>query len=128
MVLAPSECRKSDSARSFLEGIIGNTANPIARVEYVDLRQSMRNGGGPACLRLRVVLTEAEFESVGQSSRVILDQHLYEELKVWIERNYRQRLTPQDLADPSLLHESRAALDELTQILSLGSIYQFQKP
>jgi succinylarginine dihydrolase len=127
MVLAPSECQKSDSARSFLDGIIGDTANPIARVEYVDLRQSMRNGGGPACLRLRVVVTEAEFEAVRQSSRVILDQHLYGELKVWIERNYRERLTPQDLADPSLLHESRAALDELTQILSLGSIYSFQK-
>jgi succinylarginine dihydrolase len=128
MVLAPSECQKSDSARVFLERIIGDTANPIARVEYVDLRQSMRNGGGPACLRLRIVLAEAEFESVGRSSRVILDQHLYEELKAWIERNYRERITPQDLADPSLLHESRAALDELTKILSLGSIYEFQKP
>jgi succinylarginine dihydrolase len=127
MILAPSECLKSDSARAFLERVLDDPANPIVRVEYVNLRQSMRNGGGPACLRLRVVLTEAEFESVRGNSRVILDQDLYQELKVWIERNYRERLTPRDLADPSLMHESRRALDELTQILSLNSIYEFQK-
>jgi succinylarginine dihydrolase len=127
MILAPSECLKSDSARAFLERVLDDPANPIVRVEYVNLRQSMRNGGGPACLRLRVVLTEAEFESVRGNSRVILDQDLYQELKVWIERNYRERLTPRDLADPSLMHESRSALDELTQILSLNSIYEFQK-
>jgi succinylarginine dihydrolase len=128
MLLAPSECRESASARAFLERIVSDATNPIARVEYVNLRQSMRNGGGPACLRLRVVLTEAELESVERGPRVILDQDLYEELRAWIERNYRECITPQDLADPSLLHESRTALDELTSILSLGSIYDFQNP
>ncbi len=126
MILAPSECQESRRARAFLDRIVQDTAIPIARVDYVNLRQSMRNGGGPACLRLRVVLTEAEFESVERSSRVILDQQLYDELKAWIERNYRDRITPRDLADPSLLGESRTALDELTKILSLGSIYSFQ--
>lgn len=126
MMLAPSECQESKRARAFLERIAQNAAIPIVRVNYVNLRQSMRNGGGPACLRLRVVLTEAELESVGRSSRVILDQQLYDELKAWIERNYRERITPRDLADPSLLRESRTALDELTKILSLGSIYSFQ--
>ena len=128
MLLAPSESRESGPARAFLERIVQDAANPIARIDYVNLRQSMRNGGGPACLRLRVVLSKAEFESVKRSSRVILDQHLYEELKAWIEKNYRERITPRDLADPSLLRESRTALDELTNILSLGSIYPFQKP
>ena len=94
----------------------------------MNLRQSMRNGGGPACLRLRVVLTEAEFESVQRTSRVVLDQSLYDLLKAWIERHYRERILPADVADPSLLRESRTALDELTGILSLGPIYDFQKP
>jgi len=127
MLLAPSECQESASAWAFLKRIVDDTANPIIGVEYVNLRQSMRNGGGPACLRLRVVLTGVEFESVRRDSRVILDQDLYEELKSWVVRNYRERIMPQDLADPSLLHENRTALDELTNILSLGSIYDFQK-
>jgi succinylarginine dihydrolase len=127
MILAPAECRESGSATAFLEGIIGNPDNPIDRIEYVDLRQSMRNGGGPACLRVRVVLAEPELESVQQASRVILDQPLYELLKAWIERHYRDRILSADVAGPSLLRESRAALDELTSILSLGPIYDFQK-
>ena len=87
----------------------------------------MRNGGGPACLRLRAVLTEAQFESVQRTSRVVLDQSLYDLLKSWIERHYRERILPGDVADPSLLRESQTALDELTGILSLGPIYDFQK-
>jgi succinylarginine dihydrolase len=127
MVLAPSECQESNSAKIFLERIIQDKANPVAKVEYVNLRQSMRNGGGPACLRLRVVLTEPEFEAVSNTSRAILDQNLYHELKVWIEKHYRDRISPDDLTDPRLARESRAALDELTAILRLGPIYDFQK-
>jgi succinylarginine dihydrolase len=127
MILAPSECQESGSAKAFLERIVQEESNPIRRVEYVNLRQSMRNGGGPACLRLRVVLTEPEFESVRESSHVILDQNLYHELKAWIEKHYRERISPDDLADPALLRESRAALDELTTILGLGAIYDFQR-
>jgi len=57
---------------------------------------------------------------------VFLTDALYESLKRWIERHYRDRLTPADLADPQLLDESRRALDELTRVLELGSIYPFQ--
>jgi succinylarginine dihydrolase len=59
---------------------------------------------------------------------VILDERLYDELKAWIEKHYRERLSPNDLADPALLQESRAALDELATILGLGTLYDFQKP
>jgi succinylarginine dihydrolase len=128
MILAPGECQESQPAAAFLERIVADEDNPVYRVEYVNLRQSMRNGGGPACLRLRAVLTEAEFASVQQTSRVILDQALYNLLKAWIERHYRERILPADVADPSLLSESRTALDELSGILSLGPIYEFQKP
>lgn len=128
MLLAPMECHQSGAARAYLERIVQEAGSPITQVEYVDLRQSMRNGGGPACLRLRVVLADAEFDSVAKASRVMLDQALYDELKAWIVRNYREHLSPPDLADPSLLEESRTALDELTAILALGSLYDFQKP
>ena len=63
-----------------------------------------------------------------KNSRVVLDECLYNELKAWIEKHYRERLSPTDLDDPALLRESRAALDELTTILGLGSLYDFQRP
>jgi len=84
----------------------------------------MRNGGGPACLRLRVPLTDEELARVHPG--VILTNQLYDKLRDWIARHYRESLQASDLADPKLLDESRRALDELTGILSLGSIYEFQ--
>jgi succinylarginine dihydrolase len=77
---------------------------------------------------LRVVLAEPEFESIMKNGRFILDQNLYNELKAWIEKYYRERISPPDLADPLLLPESRTALNDLTHILALGPIYDFQKP
>ena len=84
----------------------------------------MRNGGGPACLRLRVALTPAERAAIG--ARVFLDDALAAELDAWIRKHYRDRLAPEDLADPALLDESRRALDELTRILRLPAVYPFQ--
>ncbi|MFO7180755.1 MAG: N-succinylarginine dihydrolase, partial [Pseudomonadota bacterium] len=48
-------------------------------------------------------------------------------LVAWVERNYRDRVVLEDLADPLLLDESRRALDELTTLLELGSVYDFQR-
>ena len=58
---------------------------------------------------------------------VLLTDELGAKLEGWIERHYRETLAPADLADPNLLEECRWALDELTGILGLGSIYPFQK-
>jgi succinylarginine dihydrolase len=48
------------------------------------------------------------------------------DLVAWVKRHYRDRLVPADLCDPALARESFEALDELTRILKLGSIYDFQ--
>ncbi|MNT01871.1 N-succinylarginine dihydrolase [compost metagenome] len=86
----------------------------------------MRNGGGPACLRLRVVLTEDELAATNPSMR--LTDELHGALSVWGARWYRDSLTAQDLADPALQDETRGALDELTGILGLGGgFYPFQR-
>ena len=124
-LIAPVECEENENAASFLARLISEP-NPISGVQYVDLRQSMHNGGGPACLRLRVVLAEQEYALTHQG--VYLTDQLYKDLRTWANRHYRDRLRPEDLADPSLPAESRSALDELTQILKLGSLYGFQKP
>ena len=99
--------------------------NPIQKVSYIDVRQSMKNGGGPACLRLRVVLTATEIALSHQGMYVTDD--LLEELKTWGAKHYRDELKLDDLADPKLPDEVRSALDSLTQILKIGSIYPFQK-
>jgi succinylarginine dihydrolase len=122
-LIAPTESRENPRVRQFLNNLVG-PGRPIASVKFVDVRQSMRNGGGPACLRLRVALTSSELSRVHRA--VLLDGALHENLVAWVQTHYRDRLHPDDLADPKLLAESRAALDSLTQILDVGPIYRFQ--
>lgn len=124
-LIAPIECQQNHAVKLFLEELAKSRDNPIRTIHYLNLRESMNNGGGPACLRLRVALTEEELAIV--NPQVFLTDDLYVRLKSWIERHYRDALEPEDLADPNLLDEGRQALNELTQILNLGSIYLFQK-
>lgn len=56
-----------------------------------------------------------------------MNEELFERLNTWVDFHYRDELQESDLADPQLLIESRTALDELTQILQLGSVYPFQR-
>jgi succinylarginine dihydrolase len=124
-LLAPTETQANPRAHAVAERLAGSNG-PIGRVEYVDVRQSMRNGGGPACLRLRVVLTEKELAAANSAQRFTEDLHA--QLTVWASRWYRERLEPRDLADPRLVDESLGALDELTGLLGLGSdFYPFQR-
>ena len=125
VLVAPAEVKADPRARAAAERIAGANG-PIGRVEYVDVRQSMRNGGGPACLRLRLSLTEAELAATNGAQR--FGPELHARLADWVRRRYRDRLAPADLADPALLEESRAALDELTGLLDLGGdAYPFQR-
>ena len=124
LFVAPAECNAHAGARAVLDRLVAGDS-PIAEVLTFDLRQSMQNGGGPACLRLRVALTPAERERI--RAAVFLDAALADALDSWIRRHYRDRLAPSDLADPTLLDESRRALDELSALLKLPAIYPFQR-
>jgi succinylarginine dihydrolase len=125
VLIAPRETRENARARAVTERVTGGNG-PIGRIEFVDVRQSMRNGGGPACLRLRVVLTEDELAAVNPGQVFTADLH--GQLRAWAERRYRDELAPEDLRDPGLLGETRTALDELTGIMGLGSgFYPFQR-
>jgi succinylarginine dihydrolase len=93
---------------------------PIGRVQYVDVRQSMRNGGGPACLRLRVVMTESELEACHQG--VLLDEERIDELQACVRETYRDRLTAADFSDPAFADECRAAREALLRVLELEDL------
>ena len=123
-IVAPEDAVDDAPSRAFFERVVAIGA-PVRAVHFVDVRQSMRNGGGPACLRLRVPLDDDELSAM--RGRVRLDDALEQELGSWIERRYRDRLAADDLADPALARESMEALDELTRILELGSLYDFQR-
>ncbi len=124
-LICPTETRDNARSRAVAEALVSGNG-PIGAVEYVDVRQSMRNGGGPACLRLRVVLTDEELDAANPAQR--LTEELHARLSIWATTWYRDELKPADLADPALLDESRGALDELTEILDLGGgFYPFQR-
>lgn len=123
-LVAPLESRENSNARRFLERAAAK-AGCVTGIDYLDLNGSMRNGGGPACLRLRVPLSHQETQ--GLSASVSFDERLERALEAIIERRYRDRLELADMADPALLVESRTALDEITQAMKLGSVFDFQR-
>ncbi|MGY5957374.1 N-succinylarginine dihydrolase [Kosakonia sp. BK9b] len=124
MLILPQESQTHAGVWRYLNTLLEQD-NPISELKVFDLRESMANGGGPACLRLRVVLSETEQQAVNPA--VMMNDRLFTTLNDWVDRYYRDRLTQADLADPQLLREGREALDRLTQLLNLGSVYPFQR-
>jgi succinylarginine dihydrolase len=121
MLVAPQECWENEAVAHYLQDLL-KSGGPIDELMSVDLHQSMRNGGGPACLRLRVALSPVEAAAMHQG--VIVTGKLVEKLTAWVEKHYRDRLAPPDLADPSLALEISVALDELSRLLRLpGLVY-----
>jgi len=122
-IVVPEESRQNKAVWNYLSDMI-QMGTPIDDIKVFDLRESMRNGGGPACLRLRVAVNEAELAAINPN--LFMNDALFKTLNQWVDQYYRDELTQDDLADPDLLIESRTALDELTRILGLGSVYYFQ--
>ena len=121
VLLVPIECRENEAVAGYLNNAVKDPENPISEVIVRDLRQSMCNGGGPACLRLRVSMTASERAAL--KGRVFLDGELYAELTDWVKRHYRKALSYNELTDPKLAEETEAAFSELSQILQLPELY-----
>ncbi len=117
LLLAAEECRRHRGVRAYLASLPDRGLG-ITRVEFADLRQSMRNGGGPACLRLRAQLTAAQWARVPTGLK--FTPKLHQRLADWVHKHYRDRLTSRDLVDPELMRESFAASRSLANILGLG--------
>ncbi len=115
-LVCPIECHEHPRTRRWLDHLIA-ADNPVVTVYPVAVRQSMKNGGGPACLRLRFVLEPEALAAMHQG--VLVSPPLLDALETSVRRHYRERLTLEDLADPSLLVESRQAVAEITHLLGL---------
>lgn len=122
-LIVPSECDEVVSVREYLARLV-HLDTPIDDVQSYDLRQSMQNGGGPACLRFRALVEKEAL--VGINQNVLFSDELFATLNTWVDTHYPESLSQSELVDPLLLEQNRRALDELTQILRLGSVYDFQ--
>ena len=92
--IAPMESKLLPAAKKVIDNIIQQD-NPINQVHYIDCNQSMKNGGGPACLRLRVVLTDAEKQALG--GNIMFSDKLYNELVAYVEKYYPENFSTKNI-------------------------------
>ena len=115
-LILPTEARDNPRVWGWLEQLLA-TNGPIRALHPVALRQSMANGGGPACLRLRVVADPATIDP-----RFMVDPARLDLIGDIVERHWPQCITPADLALPELWHDVRAARRALLDALHLGEL------
>jgi succinylarginine dihydrolase len=115
-LVVPAEARETPSVWSWIEHhIAGN--GPIRRVEVVDVRQSMANGGGPACLRLRVVADPRTVDP-----RFMVDDAKLDRMADVIGTKWPEQIHTDELQEPSLIAEIEQARRALLDILDLGQL------
>jgi succinylarginine dihydrolase len=115
-LIVPTEARDTPSVWNWIERhVAGN--GPIRRVEVVDVRQSMANGGGPACLRLRVV---ADRGTVDQ--RFLVDDAKLDVIADVIRRHWPEQIHHGDLQQPTLIADIERARAALFEQLGLAEL------
>jgi succinylarginine dihydrolase len=115
-LVVPEECRESAAVWSWCEAMLASNG-PIRQVIPVDVRQSMANGGGPACLRLRVVADPATVDP-----RFLLSDARAEQLEAVIARTWPEQIDPTDIGSASLARSVIEARRSLLTVLSLDEL------
>jgi succinylarginine dihydrolase len=115
-LIVPTEARETPTVWSWIERHIASNG-PIRRVEVVDLRQSMANGGGPACLRLRVVADPATVDP-----RFLVDDAKLDRLADVVRTRWPIEIDNADLQKPSLVGDVEAAREALLDALDVGEL------
>jgi succinylarginine dihydrolase len=115
-LILPEEARETASVWSWLEEMVAGNG-PIRQLFVVDVRQSMANGGGPACLRLRVA---AEPEAV--DPRFLVDEPKLDRIEAVVEAEWPERIEPDDLLRPALWARLEGARTALLDALDLGEL------
>lgn len=115
-LVVPDDCRESASVWSWCEAMLAGNG-PIRQVIPVDVRQSMANGGGPACLRLRVVADPATVDP-----RFLLGERAAERIEAAIARHWPEQIDPADIGNDALARTVRAARASLLETLELSEL------
>jgi succinylarginine dihydrolase len=123
LMVCPAACQESEEAKTALATLRSALGSKLITA-FVDLSESLANGGGPACLRLRVTMTDQQLQVIPRS--FITDTGLLDRLEATVDRLYRETLMLEELVDPDFAQECRGALDEVAGLLGYGAIYSFQ--
>ncbi|HXF29677.1 MAG TPA: N-succinylarginine dihydrolase, partial [Chlamydiales bacterium] len=110
LLICPTECKQL----SFLQKL---TPHPFDDILFVDLRQSMMNGGGPACLRLRIEVTDKEMKAIHKG--VFFTLQLYKEIQQAINKWYPDTFTITDLLDADFRKSCKVAHEKIVSLLQL---------
>jgi succinylarginine dihydrolase len=112
-LVAPTECRDTPSVAAWIERHLASNG-AIRRVEFVDVRQSMANGGGPACLRLRVACDPDVVDP-----RFLVDEAKLDRLSEVISASWPDEISMSDIQKPALIRDVEAARLSLLETLDL---------
>ncbi|WP_420607643.1 N-succinylarginine dihydrolase [Novosphingopyxis sp.] len=115
-LIVPLEAEETASVRDYLQELIAGNG-PIRKIVPVDVRQSMANGGGPACLRLRVVADPATVDP-----RFLADEAKLDRIAAVVAEHWPEDIEPDQLADPALADRVRAARAALLEELELAEL------
>ena len=115
-LVAPTECRDMPSVSSWIERHLASNG-AIRRVNFVDVRQSMANGGGPACLRLRVACDPAAVDP-----RFLVDEAKLDRLAEVIGRTWPNEIASDDIQASTLVADIERARSALLDALNLGEL------
>ena len=115
-LILPEEARANAAVWGWLqEHVAGN--GPIRRLEVVDVRESMANGGGPACLRLRVVADPATIDP-----RFLVDHASLDRIAAIVTQHWPDHIAPSDIGDPAFVRRIETARAALLETLGLGEL------
>jgi succinylarginine dihydrolase len=106
-LILPEEAQANAAVFHWLSQLVAGNG-PIRKLIFVDVRQSMSNGGGPACLRLRVVAEPAVVDP-----RFLANEAKLDRISQCIAAHWPERIAPADLGDFELarvVQEARHAL------------------
>jgi succinylarginine dihydrolase len=112
-LIVPSEVRETPTVWAWLTDMIAGNG-PIRRVEVVDVRESMANGGGPACLRLRVVADPATVDP-----RFLVNHDGLDAIAELVSRDWPETIHSEDIANPALWDQAERARRSLLELLGI---------
>jgi succinylarginine dihydrolase len=113
-LILPAEARASAPVWREVQRMLD--VGVIAEAVVVDVRESMRNGGGPACLRLRVPVSDDA--RAGINPAYLLDERRWEALAGLVEARWPETIAAADITDPALWAEARAAYAALEELIA----------